>query len=143
MLSIEQQETFMHRIYDVIHNGIGMSNLKYALEDLHLLYGDLTTILNTRMKNEKYSSSLDLPIMKVIFETQSHIMSVSNEEFLQRKLDAIKLLQSYGAHLNIMHEQYMDKDINWDFYLTFGQIPIQLYDLIKDNIKDNKIKIKI
>jgi len=41
----------------------------------------------------------------------------------------------------------MDKDINWDFYLTFGQIPIQLYDLIKenvkDNVKDNKIKIKI
>jgi hypothetical protein len=147
MLSIEQQETFMHRIYDVIHNGIGMSNLKYALEDLQFLYGDLTTILNTRMKNEKYSSSLDLPIMKVIFETQSHIMSVSNEEFLQRKLDAIKLLQSYGAHLNVMYEQYMDKDINWDFYLTFGQIPIQLYDLIKenvkDNVKDNKIKIKI
>jgi hypothetical protein len=143
MLTIEQQETFMHRIYDVIHNGIGMANLKYALEDLQSKYGDLTTILNTRMKNEKYSSSFDLPIMKVIFETQSHIMSVSNEEFTQRKFEAIKLLQSYGAHLDIMNEQYMDKKINWDFYLTFGQIPIQLYDLIKENVKDNKITIKI
>jgi len=133
----------MHRIYDVIHNGIGMSNLKFALEDLQSRYGDLTKILNTRMKNERYSSSLDLPIMKVIFETQSHIMSVSNEEFIKRKFEAIKLLQSYGAHLNILNEQYMDQDINWDFHVIYGQVPQKVYDFIIENLKDDKIKIKI
>ena len=143
MLTIEEQETFMHRIYDVIHNGINMSNLIWSLKNLQEKYGDLTTILNTRMKNEKYSSSFDLPIMKVIFETQSNIISVSNDEFNLRKFEAIKLLQSYGAHLNIINEQYYDKDINWDFYVTFGLVPKEIFCLIKENVKDDKINIKI
>lgn len=81
--------------------------------------------------------------MKVVFENQSHIMSVSNDEFIKRKLEAIKLLQSYGANLNILNQQYMDQDINWDFYVTYGQVPQEIYDLIKENVKDDKITIKI
>lgn len=52
MLTIEEQESFMHRIYDVIHNGIGMNNLIYSLKSLQERFGNLSTILNTRMKNE-------------------------------------------------------------------------------------------
>ena len=143
MLTIEEQETFMHLIYDVIHNGVCMGNLLWSLQKLQSQFGNLSTILNTRMKNEKYSTSFELPIMKIIFESQSHIMSLSNEEFIKRKLEAIKLLQSYGAHLNILHEKYMDQDINWEFYIEYGQISREIYDLIKENVKDDKIKIKI
>ena len=143
MLAIEEQESFMHRIYDVIHNGIGISNLIYSLKSLQERFGDLNTILNTRMKNERYSSSFDFPIMKVIFENQTLIMSVSHEEFTQRKIEAIKVLQSYGSHLNILNEKYKDKDIDWSVYVEYGLVPQEIYNLIKENIKDDKITIKI
>lgn len=143
MLTIGEQESFMHRIYDVIHNGIGMSNLILVLQDLQSRFGNLNTILNTNMKNEKYSSSFDLPIMKVIFESQTLIMSVSHEEFTQRKLEAIKILQKYGCHLNILNEKYKDKDIDWNVYVEYGLVPQEVYDLIKEYVKDDKITIKI
>jgi hypothetical protein len=143
MLNTVEQEDFMHRIYDVIHNGISMCNLKFALENLKERFGNLSSILNTRMKNEKYSSFCDFPIMKVIFENQSNIMSVSNDQFIERKLVAIKLLQSYGAHLNILNEKYKGHDINWLFYVQSGQVPMEIYDQVINSVKDDKITIKI
>jgi len=142
MLSIIEQEDFMHLIYDVIHNGIAISNIEWKLNILKSKFNNLEDILNTRMKNEKYSDSYDLPIMKVIFETQSHIMRVSNEEFIKRKITVIKLLQKYGAHLNILYEKYMDKKIDWDFHTKYNiSVFGEIYDFIKN--ESNKIIIKI
>jgi hypothetical protein len=141
MISTTEQEDFMHLIYDVIHNGIAISNIEWKLSILKLKYNNLNDILNTRMKNEKYSDLYDLPIMKVIFETQTHIMSVSNDEFIKRKLDAIKLLQKYGAHLNILNEKYMNNNIDWKFYLDNDISFKIIYDYIKN--ESNKIIIKI
>jgi len=146
MLSIKDQENFMHLIYDVIHNGISLSNLEWQLENLKSnfgdisKFGDISNILNTRMKNERYSESLDLPIMKVIFENQSHILNLSSEKFTEKKIEAICLLQKYGANLNILNEKYMDQDINWKIYILTNQISQELYDYIKNN---QHIKITI
>jgi hypothetical protein len=133
MLSIIEQENFMHLIYDVIHNGISLSNLEWQLENLKSKFGDLSKILNTRMKNERYSESLDFPIMKVILESQNHILNLSSERFTEKKIEAICLLQKYGASLNILNEKYMDQDINWQIYILTNQIRQELYDHIKNN----------
>lgn len=140
MLSIIEQENFMHLIYDVIHNGIGLSNLEWGLENLKSKFGDLSKILNIRMKNERYSESLDFPIMKVILEGQNHILNLSSEKFTKIKIEAICLLQKYGASLNILNEKYMDQDINWQIYILTNQISQELYDHIKNN---QSIKITI
>ena len=133
MLSIKDQEHFMHLIYDVIHNGIGISNLEWELQNLKSKFGDLSKILNTRMKNERYSESLDFPIMKVILESKNHILNLSSEKFTEKKIEAICLLQKYGASLNILNEKYMDQDINWQIYILTNQIRQELYDHIKNN----------
>lgn len=135
MLSVSEQESFMHTIFDVIHNGIGMSNLEWALKSLKTRFGDISSILNTRMKNERYSSSSDLPIMKVIFESQNHIMSVSKDDFTKRKIEAIKMLQSYGASLNILNEKYMDHEVLWDYYVDVGQLSKEIFEMIRTNGK--------
>lgn len=140
MLSIKEQEQFMHLIYDVIHNGIGLSNLEWELQNLKNKFGDLSKILNTSMKNERYSESFDLPIMKVIMESQSRILNLSSEKFTETKIQAICLLQKYGANLNILNKKYMDQDINWEIYILTNQISQELYDYIKNN---NNIKITI
>lgn len=131
MLSVSEQESFMHVIFDVIHNGIGMSNLEWSLKNMSNRYGDLREILNTRMKNERYTSHYDLPIMKVILESQNHIMSVSNEEFNKRKIEAIQLLQRYGASLDVLKEKYNDSEVYWDFYVEFGKVSKEIYEMLK------------
>jgi hypothetical protein len=135
MLSVSEQESFMHLIFDVIHNGVGMTSLEWSLKSMKNRFGNISTILNTRMKNERYSDTYDLPIMKVIFETQNHILRVSQEDFTKRKIEAINLLMSYGASLDVLNEKYMDHEINWDFYVEFGQISNEIYDMIRKNSK--------
>jgi hypothetical protein len=132
MLSITEQESFMHLIFDVIHNGIGMSSLEWSLRNMKGRYGDLKEILNTRMKNERYSNNYDLPIMKVIFETQNHILKVSEEEFCKRKIDAINLLQSYGASLDVLKEKYNGSEVYWEFYVQHGQLSQEIYEMVKN-----------
>ena len=137
ILSIKEQEDFMHLIYDVIHNGLDLCNLEYTLEYMQLRYGNLTNILNSRMKNERYSNSYDIPIMKIILETKSYICyDISHNDFLNKKISAIKLLQKYGATLNIYNEKYIDHIPYWDIILQKKEISEEIFNLIKEPSKN-------
>jgi hypothetical protein len=137
ILSIKEQEDFMHLIYDVIHNGIDLCNLEYTLENMQLRYGNLTNILNSRMKNERYSNSYDIPIMKIILETKSYICNnIPHNDFLNKKISAIKLLQKYGATLNIYNEKYIDHIPYWNIILQKKEISEEIFNLIKEPFKN-------
>jgi hypothetical protein len=133
MESIKDQESFMHLIYDCVHNGIGIHNLKYRLEDLKSRNIDLEKLLNTRMKNEIYYDSFEYPINKVIMENWNHISYYNKEDFFNTKLMTIKLLQNYGANINKISEKYMNEDINIDFLLYNKIINKEIFDYINQN----------
>lgn len=142
ILSINEQESFMHLIFDVIHNDVGIGNLEFRLKNLCNKYGDLKNILNSRMKNEKYSNSFDIPIMKVIFETKNHILNESELDFKKRKMDVINLFKKHGATLNILNEKYMDENPYFEFKLRMSFIDKELYNMILYE-SNNKIIITI
>jgi len=141
MLSIGEQEDFMHMIFDCVHIGVSLESLEWSLKSMKNQYGNkLPNILNNVMKNEKYSSNFIYPLEKVIKESSSII---DNYNFFKRKLDAIKLLLSYGCHLNFINNIKIDlKD------LILGRIiDGEIYDFIMNNINTintvNKISITI
>ena len=142
ILSIKEQESFMHLIYDVIHNDISISSLQFGLENLNNKYNNLRNILNSRMKNEQYSEYFDIPIMKVIFENKNHIININNDEFIEKKIKVINLLKSYGATLNILNEKYMGEIPYWEYNINSGIINEKIYNMII-NDSQNKIKITI
>ena len=142
ILSIKEQESFMHLIYDVIHNDISISSLQFGLEDLNKKYNNLRNILNSRMKNEQYSEYFDIPIMKVIFENKNHIININNDKFIEKKINVINLLKSYGATLNILNEKYMGEIPYWEYNINSGIINEYIYNMII-NDSQNKIKITI
>jgi len=131
ILPIDEQESFMHLIYDVIHNGISIVSLDIRLKNMETIYGDLKNILNSRLKNERYSKTFDIPIMKVILEDKNHNLNLTYNEFNEKKKDVIKLFRSYGASLNILNEKYMDENPYFDFFVHIGLIDKEIYDLIK------------
>ena len=58
MLSIGEQEDFMHMIFDCIHIGVSLESLEWSLKIMKDQYNEkLIFILNETMKNEKYSNS--------------------------------------------------------------------------------------
>lgn len=80
MLSIGEQEDFMHMIFDCVHIGVSLESLEWSLKSMKNQYGDeLPNILNTVMKNEKYSNQFIYPLEKVIKESSSII---DNNDFL-------------------------------------------------------------
>ena len=141
MLSIGEQEDFMHMIFDCVHIGVSLESLEWSLKSMKNQYGnELPNILNNVMKNEKYSSNFIYPLEKVIKESSSII---DNNDFFLRKLNAIKLLLNYGCHLNFINNIKIDlKD------LILGRIiDGEIYDFIINNINTintvNKISITI
>jgi hypothetical protein len=138
MLSINEQESFMHLIYDVIHIGVSFSNLEWKLNDMKNKFGDLSIILNTRMKNEKYSESFDLPIMKIILEDKNHI-GFTYDKFYENKLKSIQLFHKYGASLDILNEKYKNELVDWTYYLEYKKINQNIMDFIKNNTITIKI----
>jgi hypothetical protein len=75
MLSIGEQEDFMHMIFDCVHIGVSLESLEWSLKIMKNQYGnELPNILNTVMKNEKYSSNFIYPLEKVIKESSSHLL---------------------------------------------------------------------
>lgn len=133
MESIKDQESFMHLIYDCVHNGIGIHNLKYRLDSLKEQNINLEKLLNTRMKNEIYSNTFDYPISKVIMENWNHISYCNKNDFFKTKLMAIKLLQNYGANINKISEKYMNEDIISEFLLYNNVINKEIFDYINQN----------
>lgn len=103
MITIEDQETFMHSIYDVLNIGISVSNLEHRINYLKEKYHQqkISDILNTKMKDEKYSDELVYPIIKIIYTRPSHI-NHRLEEHYQNKLSALELLEKNGANMKLV-----------------------------------------
>ena len=97
-LVIEEQESFMHLLYDVVHIGVSISSLDFRLDSLNHNF-DLKYILNLPMKDEKYSEELVLPLVKVIKQVRN--FQESDEEFYGRKLKVMKILIENGASLDL------------------------------------------
>ena len=94
MLSIKEQEDFMHLIFDCIHIGVSLESLEWSLKSMKEKFGnELPNILNTVMKNEKYSNNFIYPLEKVIKVSSSHLLC---DDFFKINLDAIKILLNYS-----------------------------------------------
>jgi hypothetical protein len=96
-LSITEQEKFMHLLYDVVHVGVSVISLEFILDDFDRTY-EIKLILNTKMKNEKYSDEYEYPIYKVLYQQMNFIENDFNA-FFNRKLEVLKLLVKYGASI--------------------------------------------
>jgi hypothetical protein len=128
-IPIVEQEQFMHMIYDVVHIGVSMLSLKISTETLAKKY-TIKDILNSRLKNEKYSDSCDFPLAKVIYENKG----IGNEEkaFYDKKLAVIQYFLSLGADMNTINETYMNYiPFSLDYLLKIGDINLEIYDFIK------------
>lgn len=137
MLSIGEQEDFMHMIFDCIHIGVSLESLEWSLKIMKDQYNEkLIFILNETMKNEKYSNSFIYPLEKAIKESSSHIDNDINK-FYERKLEAIKMLIAYGCSLNIIFKI----NIDWDNLLSRQIINKKIYNFIFNKI--DKISITI
>ena len=111
-LSIEEQENFMHLIYDVVHNDISIESLQFKIDSLNENF-DLKILLNTRMKNEKYSDSYEYPMSKVLYETRNHIYNESDDIFYGRKMKVLRMLIINGAfYKNESYSFYEKMDFN-------------------------------
>jgi len=133
MLSIKEQEDFMHMIYDCIHIGVSLESLNWLLKSYKDFYGEeFINILNQPMKNEKYSNNFILPLYKVITETASHL---DIDNFFNRKLEGIKMLVNYGCKLELIQQ------FNWKYFLESNIINDDIYNFIM--LKNNKITIQI
>ena len=133
MLSIKEQEDFMHMIYDCIHIGVSLESLNWLLKSYKDFYGEeFINILNQPMKNEKYSNNFILPLYKVITETASHL---DIDNFFNRKLEGIKMLVNYGSKLELIRQ------FNWKYFLESNIINDEIYNFII--LKNNKITIQI
>ena len=135
MLSIKEQEDFIHLIFDCVHIGVSLESLEWSLKSMKEKYGnELINIINSPMKNEKYSNHFIYPLEKVIKESSSHLLC---DDFFKIKLDAIKILINYGCDLKIINSIKIDlKD------LIFGRIiDEEIYSFIMNNI--GKILIQI
>jgi folate-dependent tRNA-U54 methylase TrmFO/GidA len=135
MLSIKEQEDFIHLIFDCVHIGVSLESLEWSLKSMKEKYSnELINIINSPMKNEKYSNYFIYPLEKVIKESSSHLL---NDDFFKIKLNAIKILINYGCDLNIINNIKIDlKD------LILGRIiDGEIYDFIMNNI--GKISITI
>ena len=75
MITVDDQETFMHSIHDVLKIGISVNNLEYRISHLKEKYKEqnISDILDSKMKDEKYSDELVYPIIKIIYTRPSHI----------------------------------------------------------------------
>jgi hypothetical protein len=100
MICFQDQEYFMHTIYDIIHIGISPSNLEHRIETLkeryvHSNYVTIEQILNSEMKDEKYSTELVQPLIKVMFLEPSTTIDI--QEYYDNKLAVLKILDKHGV----------------------------------------------
>jgi hypothetical protein len=138
MLSIKEQEDFMHMIFDCVHIGVSLESLEWSLKSMKIQYGnELPNILNTVMKNEKYSSNFIYPLEKAIKESSSHLLC---NDFFNTKLNTIKILMNYGCNLKIINSIKID----WNDLLSRRIINEGIYDFIMNSINNvHKISITI
>jgi len=122
ILPITLQEDLMHRIYDVVHIGASNFSLSYMLDNYAEKY-NMKELLNTRLKNEKYSEDLEYPICKVFHQDRTHIMRPNDDDFYEKKLEILKMLVSYGANISKVYEPYSYyKKIDFEYMKERGLI---------------------
>jgi len=127
MLSIEEQESFMHSIYDVIHIGISINSLSFRIDHLKEKYGEENTIkiLNSKMKDEKYSDEMVYPLIKVIY-TQHSTINILKEHY-DIKLSVLQLFAKTGVNMKIICGKVPT------FYSTSRYEPLFLEHISKDD----------
>lgn len=128
LLIVSEQESFMHLLFDVVHIGISVSSLQFRLDSLNNSF-DLKYLLNTRMKNEKYSDYNEYPISKVLYQVASHIHSNENEAYFNRKLKVLRMLVANGADMTKLNEPY-------SFHKTLDLQYLKEINIINDDIID-------
>lgn len=138
MPTIKEQEDFMHMIHDVVKIGVSISSLEWSLKSMNERSGitNVKNILNSRMKNERYSENFDYPLSKVVYSDISIIDT--REQFYERKLKVIQLLVANGANLNCLKEKYNyhTNASSLDDLLEFKTIDKKIYDYLKIIIID-------
>lgn len=108
MICFQDQEYFMHTIYDIIHIGVSPSNLEHRIETLkeryvHSNYVTIEEILNSEMKDEKYSTELVSPLIKVMFLEPSTTINI--QEYYENKLAVLKILDKNGVDFSSLFKQ--------------------------------------
>jgi hypothetical protein len=124
-LTIRDQEDFMHRLFDVVHIGVSFDSFTLLIERYSTTH-NIEKLLNSRMKNEKYSDSYDFPLAKVITETRG--ISQDKGHFYNTKMRMINHLIKLGANPQVINEKYMDRKMNLDFLLMTGAIDNEIYN---------------
>jgi hypothetical protein len=123
---IKDQEDLMHRIHDVVHIGVSNCSLSIMLDNYGEKY-NLKEVLNSRLKNEKYSENLEYPISKVLYQDRTYVMSPSDDDFYKKKLDILKMLVSYGADISKVNGPY-------SYYTKIDLDEMKARNLINDEI---------
>jgi hypothetical protein len=103
--TIQDQEDLMHRIYDVVHIGVSNLSLSFMLDSYAEKY-NMEEILNSRLKDEKYSENSEYPICKVLYQDRSLVLSKPDDEFYKNKLNILEMIVSYGADISKVKESY-------------------------------------
>jgi hypothetical protein len=137
MITIDDQETFMHSIHDVLNVGININNLAYRICHLKEKYQQqkISDILNSQMKDEKYSDELVYPIIKIIYTRPSHI-NHQLEEHYQNKLSALELLEKNGANMKLVCGEIPERLASISKYA-----PLFLDRVKENNDNDNDIRL--
>ena len=103
--TITDQEDLMHRIDDVVHIGVSKLSLSFMLDSYAEKY-NMEDVLNSRLKDEKYSENFEYPICKVLYQDRSLVLSKPDDEFYKNKLNILEMLVSYGADVSKVKESY-------------------------------------
>jgi len=107
MISLQDQEYFMHTLYDIIHIGVSPSNLEHRIETLKeryvsKKYTTIAQILNSKMKDEKYSTEFVYPLIKIMFLAPS--ITIPIQEFFDNKLEVLKILAKHGIDFSSLFQ---------------------------------------
>ena len=147
MITTEEQEDLMHMIHDVLRIGVSVSSLEFRITSLRDKYGDtnIKQILNTPMKDEKYSSEMVLPLTKVLYiDTNDEIKS-----YYEKKLHVLKIFENNGVDFSIINEKLpntLPSITQYSMFYLYSKSDCRdenatLVDLLlKNRLIDNKIK---
>jgi hypothetical protein len=127
-LDIKEQEDFMHLLHDIVAIGVSLGSLEIRLDSLKVI-NDPKIFLNSRMKNERYSESLDYPLAKVLYEVPC---SVPSSDYFEKKLATLQYLIEEGANPTKLKEQYkFYKSLDLPFLIETKIIDQNIVDYLK------------
>lgn len=127
-LNIKDQEDFMHLLHDIVGIGVSLTSLEIRMDSLKV-NNEPNIFLNSRMKNERYSESLDYPLSKVLYEAPS---SAPSDDYFERKLATLKYLITEGAKPSKLKESYkFYKSLDLTFLIETKIIDQNIVDYLK------------